>query len=560
MTAEDGAALETPALETPPLGTEAVTGSAAGLSGSGDWLWLSGRSLIVRPVTDLIRLLPVLLGVLFFGSSRGGGGYWGFGFAALAVVTSVVRFCTTRYRITDERVYLRHGLFNQQVLSVPRDRVRSVDTSAHVVYRMLGLRKVEIGTGRNDRREGKSVRLDAVTLRDAEALRATLLTGLSQTVAGAAGVGAAAAGQEGAAPAARPERELARLHPSWVRFAPLTLTGLVIVGVVVGSGAQVLDATHIDFTAIGPVHRLSLRFAALPPGQRVLDGAVAVLAVLVLLSVAGYIALFWNFRLTSQDGALRVSRGLLSTRTTTIDARRLRGAELSEPLLLRAARGARCLAITTGLRVGHGAERGGSLLLPPAPRGVARQVAALVLASTAAPGAGGPRGAADTAEPFTCGLIRHGPAARRRRYVRAVGGAALADAALAVLWQAGPVPGWAPLAALVLLPLSAAVAADRYASLGHRLCGGWLVTCTGSLVRRRSVLSADGIIGWRIHQSWFQRRQGLVSLAATTAAGRQDYVAHDIPVADALTVAAAATDLLRPFLSRPLPGHAEPGS
>jgi putative membrane protein len=562
MTAEDGAALGTEA-----LGTEAVTGSAArqaGLSGSGDWLWLSGRSLIVRPVTDLIRLLPVLLGVLFFGSSRGGGGYWGFGFAALAVVTSVVRFCTTRYRITDERVYLRHGLFNQQVLSVPRDRVRSVDTSAHVVYRMLGLRKVEIGTGRNDRREGKSVRLDAVTLRDAEALRATLLTGLSRTAAGAADVGAAA-GQEGAAPAARPERELARLHPSWVRFAPLTLTGLVIVGVVVGSGAQVLDATHIDFTAIGPVHRLSLRFAALPPGQRVLDGAVAVLAVLVLLSVAGYIALFWNFRLTSQDGALRVSRGLLSTRTTTIDARRLRGAELSEPLLLRAARGARCLAITTGLRVGHGAERGGSLLLPPAPRGVAREVAALVLASTAVPGAGDPggaamrasaagqNGAAGTAEPFTCGLIRHGPAARRRRYVRAVGGAALADAALAVLWQAGSVPGWAPLAALVLLPLSAAVAADRYASLGHRLCGGWLVTRTGSLVRRRSVLSADGIIGWRIHQSWFQRRQGLVSLAATTAAGRQDYVAHDIPVADALTVAAAATDLLRPFLSRPTP-------
>jgi putative membrane protein len=549
VTAEDSAAL------APEPAAGAAAGQAALSDGDVDWLWLSGRSLIVRPVTDLIRLLPVLLGVLFFGSSRGGGGYWGFGFAALAVVTSVVRFCTTRYRITAERVYLRHGLFNQQVLSMPRDRVRSVDTSAHVVYRLLGLRKVEIGTGRNDRREGKSVRLDAVTLRDAEALRATLLTGSAQAAAGVSGSGAAAAGQPSASPAARPERELARLRPSWVRFAPLTLTGLVIVGVVVGSGAQVLDATHIDFTAIGPVHRLSLRFGALPPGQRVLDGAVAVLAVLVLLSVAGYIALFWNFRLTSQDGALRVSRGLLSTRTTTIDARRLRGAELSEPLLLRAARGARCLAITTGLRVGHGAERGGSLLLPPAPRRVARQVAALVLASTAAPGAAG---MADTAEPFSCELVRHGPAARRRRYVRAVGGAALADIALAVLWQAGVVPGWAALAALVLLPLSAVVAADRYASLGHRLCGGWLVTRTGSLVRRRSVLSTDGIIGWRIHQSWFQRRQGLVSLAATTAAGRQDYVAHDIPVADALTVAATATDLLTPFLTRPFAGHAGP--
>ena len=109
-----------------------------------DWLWLSPRSLIVRPVTDLIRLLPVLAGAAFFGSSRGSDSYWGFGFAAVAVVTSVVRWCTTRYRVTGERIYLRRGLLNQKVLSVPRDRIRSVDLSAHVVYRLLGLRK-EIG-------------------------------------------------------------------------------------------------------------------------------------------------------------------------------------------------------------------------------------------------------------------------------------------------------------------------------------------------------------------------------------------------------------------------------
>jgi len=109
---------------------------------------------------------------------------------------------------------------------------------------------------------------------------------------------------------------------------------------------------------------------------------------------------------------------------------------------------------------------------------------------------------------------------------------------------------WPWRAALATQPLAAALAADRYRSLGHRLAGCWLITRTGSLVRRRSVLSTDGIIGWRVHQSWFQRRQGLVSLAATTAAGRQHYVAHDIPAAVALAVATAATsDLMTPFLS-----------
>jgi putative membrane protein len=284
--------------------------------------------------------------------------------------------------------------------------------------------------------------------------------------------------------------------------------------------------------------------------------AVAVLALLVLLSVAGYVALFWNFRLVSVGtGMLRVSRGLLSTRTTTIDTRRLRGAELSEPLLLRGAGGARCLAITTGLRVGHGAERGGSLLLPPAPRAVAAAVASAVLetavleSARAGVRAGAPAPAGGwAAELLTGGLVRHGPAARRRRYVRAVGGAGVLAAAGVAAWAAGPLPAWVGLGSLILLPLGAVLAADRYASLGHRLSGGWLVTRTGSLIRRRSVLSTEGIIGWRIHQSWFQRRQGLASLAATTAAGRQHYTAHDVPVATALDLATSATpDLISPF-------------
>jgi putative membrane protein len=491
------------------------------------WLWLSPRSLVVRPVTDLIRLLPVLIGVLFFGSSRGTGSYWAYGFAALAIITSLVRWCTTRYRITAERVYLRRGLLNQKVLSVPRDRIRSVDLSAHVIYRVLGLRRVLVGTGLNDRREGESLRLDALRHDDAEALRATLLA----RPAAVGAVGAAGAAAPGA------ERELARLSPGWVRFAPLTLTGLVIIGVLIGSGTQVLDATHISLTAIGPVHRLTASFGDLTLARQVLDGALAAVIAVVALSVAGYVALFWNFRLVRQDaGVLRVSRGLVSTRTTTIDERRLRGAELSEPLLLRLAGGARCLAITTGLRIGRGAEHGGSLLLPPAPRRVATDVAAAVLQVPA--------------ELLTGGLTRHGPAARRRRYVRALGGAVVVVAAMAALGLAGIVPAWAAWASLILLPAAAALAADRYASLGHRLASGWLVTWTGTLVRRRSVLSVDGIIGWRIHQSWFQRRQGLVSLAATTAAGRQHYVAHDIPVAAALALASAATsDLITPFRS-----------
>jgi putative membrane protein len=475
------------------------------------WRWLSPRSLVVRPVTDLLRLLPVLAGLLLYGSSRGSGGYWGLAFAGLAIAASVVRYCTTRYRITGERVYLRRGLLSQKVVSVPRDRIRAVDLSAHVIYRVLGLRKVSVGTGRSDRHDD-SLHLDALTLADAEALRASLLSGppvAPSPLAGGAVVNGAAldvaaldrlvadgvlAGGAaeplltvGPRPVPEPERELARLAPGWVRFAPLTLTGLVIIGVVVGTTAQVVDAAHVDITAIGPVHRLFITFSRLTLDERIIDVAAAILVALVLLSVAGYVALFWNFRLVAQaHRALRVSRGLLTTRTITIDTSRLRGAEISEPLLLRAAGGARCLAITTGLRVGRGAERGGSLLLPPAPRQAAAEVAAAVLhtAVQARRAPEGPEPASQysaspvpvpdgglgvLADLLTGDLIQHGRAARRRRYVRAVGGAALLAAAALGAWAAGALPAGAALASLILLPLAAALAADRYRSLGHRL-------------------------------------------------------------------------------------------
>jgi putative membrane protein len=523
------------------------------------WLRLSPRSLVVRPVVDLARLLPFVLGLLYLHSRAGGAtNYWGLGFALLAVLTSIVRWFTTRYRVTDERVYLRHGLLSQRVRSVATDRIRTVDLSAHVLHRMLGLRQVRIGTGRNDRRNTEGFRLDALTLADAEALRARLLPArraqpVDADVPASRRVPAAALGDVAAnAPRTAPgpalagdgahlqaaEVEIVRLQLSWVRFAPLTLTGLVIIGVAFGFIAQFSDATRFEAAAIGhPVRRVILDFDAMAPGSRILAGALIVVLGLLLISTAGYVALFWNFRLVRQGpGTLRVTRGLLSTRAITILASRLRGVEISEPLLLRAAGGARCIAITTGLHVGQGAERGGSLLLPPAPRQVARHVAAEVIGA---------------AQDVCAGpLIRHGPRARRRRYVRALAGSLPLIAAAVAAGRAAAWPGWAQASLLVLLPVAAALAADRYRSLGHRLAGGWLVTRTGSLVRRRSILATEGIIGWRIHQSWFQRRQGLVTLTATTAAGRQHYSVPDVPAAAALSVATEATaDLVTPFLS-----------
>ena len=57
----------------------------------------------------------------------------------------------------------------------------------------------------------------------------------------------------------------------------------------------------------------------------------------------------------------------------------------------------------------------------------------------------------------------------------------------------------------------------------------------------RTVLETDGIIGWALTETWFQRRAGLADLVATTAAGAEKVVVRDVPRTRAIELADTAT-------------------
>jgi putative membrane protein len=196
------------------------------------------------------------------------------------------------------------------------------------------------------------------------------------------------------------------------------------------------------------------------------------------------------------------------------------GATLSEPLPLRAVGAARTTAVATGLRTGRGSERGGEVLLPPAPRPAAVTVLREVLDGTPA---------------VDAPLLPHGPAARRRRLARAVAAGAVLTVGTVIAAAAGA-PLWPVAVAAGVLLIGVPVGLDRAAALGHARRAGYLVTRSGSLVRRRSVLAESAIIGWNLRTTFFQRRLGLATLVATTAAGGQGYHLVDVPAAEARRV------------------------
>ncbi|WP_223190383.1 PH domain-containing protein [Nonomuraea terrae] len=152
-------------------------------------------------------------------------------------------------------------------------------------------------------------------------------------------------------------------------------------------------------------------------------------------------------------------------------------------------------------------------------------------------------------------MVPHPPAARRRRMSRAVVGTALTAVAAGVAswalpWQDVRAWVWLVPAAVLVAGLWAAVTSA--ASLGHALGVRHLVTRRGAVVRRTVALERRGISGWTFTESYFQRRSGLLTVSATTAAGRGHYEVVDVGRGDGLDLAARAVPgLLDPFVVRP---------
>ena len=465
------------------------------------WQRLSPRMLLVHPVHEVLRQIPLLIGSVLLGSATGNAMWTLFGLA-FVVGYGVARWFTTTYRIDSSEVQLQTGVLQRKVLSVPRNRIRSVSTDARLLHRLLGLTVLRVSTGQEAKGDA-AFALDAVQAEQVPRLRAILLA-------------------DSLAPASddesEPGRELARWQPSWLRYSPLSFTGLAMILAAVGLAYQAgvgaaLQNSRLAQSGVDAAERFGVIASVVVIG-------VAVLVASVVLSVLRSLVTYGNLVLRRDADALHLEHGLLRVREQTFDMRRLRGGTLREPVLVRLFGGARLDAVMTGVD-GTGEA---SLLLPPCPRATAEMVLTELIARP---------------EVVTGALRGHGPVATRRRWTRALALPAVLLVAMVALYSRTPVWLWSVCA--VLTACCALLAFDRSRALGHRVDAQWLVSRAGSLDRRRDCIAAAGIIGWTVRQTLLQRRAGVATLIAATAAGVKGYRVLDVPAELAWSIAGSAS-------------------
>lgn len=502
-----------------------------------EWLRLDPRMLLLGPVNALKQVaIPAIIAIVGLSSSRGGFAWWAVALAAVGLVlVGLIPWLTTRYRFTETQFQRRSGMVSKKQLTAPLDRIRSVDIEATVLHRVLGLATVKVGTGVDD----TQIELNSLSRDQAHILRQTLLARAranrptATTDVGdpslptdpvdpadptrpAAAVPSAMAADEEPAP----EEVLATLDWSWVRFAPLNLALLAVAAAALGFMTQFID--DLPMVTEDNARDAWDQVSAVAIPLLVLILVLGALILWIAISIVGY-ALRWSgMRLTRDADTVRLTAGLLTTRSTSVEEKRIRGVRLSQPALMRVFRGAELATLATG--VGSG---GTSSVMPPSPLRENERVAARLLGGD---------------EPIRTAVVSHGPRARRRIHLRRQWWTLFLTLVAAVLVWQFEWERWLVLPVAVLAAVANVLLAEMtYRLLGHALTPGHLVSREGALTSSRTVLERDGVIGWVVTQTIFQRRAGLVTLIATTAAGGEKVVVRDVPESTGIEVAADIT-------------------
>jgi len=425
---------------------------------------------ILRAVREL--LVPLVV-VILIGSSGGG---FPAGLAAAGVLVAAVggwlRWRSTTYRLRDQTLILRTGVFSPDETSVPLSRISSVDTEQGPIQRLFGVLEVLVQTAGGGAEP--EITLGAVAREEVDALRAAL----------------------GHPDAARDEPPAAHRRLSGGQLVVAALTGPqlgVLVPVVAGVGAvaDALVGERVDGELLDLLPRAPGALALL---------AVAVVVGVLVVSVLGAVVAFSNFTVERDGERLRIRRGLLQRRAASIPLTRVHAVRVVEGLLRRPFGLASLRVETVGYRQESAAVR---TLFPLVRAGEAAGLIAELVPELDAP------------------LAPLEPPPRRalRRYLApplALG--AVAGAALGALgaWWALP----------VLAALGAVEGVGRFRAAGWRLGDGRLVLRSRMLARHTLVARAARLQEHALSQSPLQRRARLADLAVAVGSGRRQRVAH----------------------------------
>lgn len=414
--------------------------------------------------------------------------------SAVAVAVGALRWLRRLWWFDGRVLHLDEGVLVRNQRRIPVERIQHVELERSVRHQLFGLAAVRVETAGGS---GAELRLDAVPLAEAEALRGQVLAALRPAVAGPA-----------AAPPPPPPEVLVRLPP----------TRLLLAGITGPEVAAVLASLAFALDALGDLGVDPDDLGGVELGRTVL--ALLVLAALpVWFLAAGLIAVVrkWDLTASVAGDELRVRYGLLRRHELVVRTDRVQDVRVSQRLLLRPFGRA-------DLRIRSAASGSGDssrVDIPLLDGGEIDRVLRRVLPAAA------PR---PTLRPAP-------PAARRRAWGR---GAVVSTVLGALVVTVAASTSWTLVAALaVVAPAGPLLGELSWRGLGWAARDGVHHSRTGALSRRTAIVPTARVQSTSVVSTWFQRRRRLASTRLDLAGGAVAVVDRD--AAECRAIAAGAT-------------------
>jgi len=279
--------------------------------------------------------------------------------AILATIAGgVLQYWFFRFRLEEDRILIRQGVFQKTSLDLPFDRVQGINVERSLIDRILGLVTVSLDTAGSVTAEGQ---LPSVSTDLADWLR-------TRVGAGRPGRSADAAGDDGGQPAdrvtpaaagrvrARGEVVLKLTAGDIIRIG-LANRNIVVAAAFLGLFGEVLEigedvvesaveSAEAAFQAADEIVRMLLVVGF------VLGGLTLVLAIVI----GGAFLRHHDFTLWREGTAFRSRAGLLTQKEVVVETAKIQQLTLSQNLLMRLLRGFRLRALPAALLPGQGVE------------------------------------------------------------------------------------------------------------------------------------------------------------------------------------------------------------
>lgn len=239
------------------------------------------------------------------------------------------------FNIVDGELHVQKGVFSQETLSVPLDRVQSVSLEQKVLHRPFGLVQVSLETAGTETAE---FTIDAVDRPVADALQRAAADHRRRDAAARIPDGANPVhdgdGTLDPPPPERPDRVLLR-HPLrrviMIALTQMPLSGFAVVAPLIAFADQGADLVPFDLPSLDEPTLGAWLVWAIPLA------VIAIFVVSVILNLLRVVLVDWDLTVTSTAAGLRRNSGLLSTTSVASSVPRIQRVEVSQGLLERMA-------------------------------------------------------------------------------------------------------------------------------------------------------------------------------------------------------------------------------